>query len=64
MIDPKTGGAHTYHTTNPVPFVLVTDAIKCACSRRCAPATLPDHARHPRPNLNRRYEWRDLRIIK
>src|ERR1700676_1698305 len=25
MIDPKTGGAHTYHTTNPVPFVLVTD---------------------------------------
>jgi 2,3-bisphosphoglycerate-independent phosphoglycerate mutase len=25
MIDPVTGGAHTYHTTNPVPFVLVTD---------------------------------------
>jgi len=25
MIDPTTGGAHTYHTTNPVPFVLVTD---------------------------------------
>jgi 2,3-bisphosphoglycerate-independent phosphoglycerate mutase len=25
MIDPNTGGAHTYHTTNPVPFVLVTD---------------------------------------
>jgi 2,3-bisphosphoglycerate-independent phosphoglycerate mutase len=25
MIDPKTGGAHTYHTTNPVPFILVTD---------------------------------------
>src|SRR5246500_4352085 len=25
MVDPKTGGAHTYHTTNPVPFVLVTD---------------------------------------
>src|SRR6202008_4979208 len=24
MIDPKTGGAHTYHTTNPVPFILVT----------------------------------------
>jgi len=21
----QTGGAHTYHTTNPVPFVLVTD---------------------------------------
>jgi 2,3-bisphosphoglycerate-independent phosphoglycerate mutase len=25
MIDPKTGGAHTYHTTNPVPFILVSD---------------------------------------
>jgi 2,3-bisphosphoglycerate-independent phosphoglycerate mutase len=23
MVDPKTGGAHTYHTTNPVPFILV-----------------------------------------
>jgi 2,3-bisphosphoglycerate-independent phosphoglycerate mutase len=25
MIDPNTGGAHTYHTTNPVPLVLVSD---------------------------------------
>jgi 2,3-bisphosphoglycerate-independent phosphoglycerate mutase len=25
MIDPNTGGAHTYHTLNPVPFILVTD---------------------------------------
>jgi 2,3-bisphosphoglycerate-independent phosphoglycerate mutase len=25
MIDPKTGGPHTYHTTNPVPFILVTE---------------------------------------
>jgi 2,3-bisphosphoglycerate-independent phosphoglycerate mutase len=25
MIDPLTGGPHTYHTTNPVPFVLATD---------------------------------------
>jgi 2,3-bisphosphoglycerate-independent phosphoglycerate mutase len=25
MIDPATGGPHTYHTTNPVPFVLVTE---------------------------------------
>jgi len=26
MIDPLTGGPHTAHTTNPVPFILVTDA--------------------------------------
>jgi 2,3-bisphosphoglycerate-independent phosphoglycerate mutase len=25
MIDPVTGGPHTYHTTNPVPFVLVDE---------------------------------------
>jgi 2,3-bisphosphoglycerate-independent phosphoglycerate mutase len=25
LIDPATGGPHTAHTTNPVPFVLVTD---------------------------------------
>ncbi|HUE57669.1 MAG TPA: 2,3-bisphosphoglycerate-independent phosphoglycerate mutase [Candidatus Udaeobacter sp.] len=25
MIDPATGGPHTYHTTNPVPFILVGD---------------------------------------
>jgi len=25
MVDPATGGPHTYHTTNPVPFILVSD---------------------------------------
>jgi 2,3-bisphosphoglycerate-independent phosphoglycerate mutase len=25
MIDPETGGPHTAHTTNPVPFLLVED---------------------------------------
>ena len=25
MIDPVTKGPHTYHTTNPVPFILVSD---------------------------------------
>ena len=28
MIDPTTGGSHTYHTTNPVPFVLVSEEDK------------------------------------
>jgi 2,3-bisphosphoglycerate-independent phosphoglycerate mutase len=26
MIDPVTGGPHTYHTTNPVPFLLASDS--------------------------------------
>jgi 2,3-bisphosphoglycerate-independent phosphoglycerate mutase len=26
MIDPVTHGPHTYHTTNPVPFILVDDS--------------------------------------
>ena len=25
MIDPTTGGPHTYHTTNPVPFIVVDE---------------------------------------
>ncbi len=25
MIDPVTGGPHTYHTTNPVPFLLMSE---------------------------------------
>jgi 2,3-bisphosphoglycerate-independent phosphoglycerate mutase len=25
MVDPVTGGPHTYHTTNPVPFILVAE---------------------------------------
>ncbi len=29
MIDPMTGGPHTYHTTNPVPFILVTEHDSC-----------------------------------
>jgi 2,3-bisphosphoglycerate-independent phosphoglycerate mutase len=28
LIDPETGGPHTAHTTNPVPFILVTEQRK------------------------------------
>ena len=28
MIDPATGGPHTAHTTNPVPFIVVADDSK------------------------------------
>jgi len=34
LIDPVTGGPHTAHTTNPVPFILVTDAKTGALSLR------------------------------
>jgi 2,3-bisphosphoglycerate-independent phosphoglycerate mutase len=34
MIDPVTGGPQTAHTTNPVPFILVTDAPKGTISLR------------------------------
>ena len=30
MVDPVTGGPHTYHTTNPVPFILVNDGAPIA----------------------------------
>jgi 2,3-bisphosphoglycerate-independent phosphoglycerate mutase len=28
MVDPKTGGPHTAHTTNPVPFIYVSEDAK------------------------------------
>jgi 2,3-bisphosphoglycerate-independent phosphoglycerate mutase len=34
LIDPVTGGPHTAHTTNPVPLILVTDAVKGTVSLR------------------------------
>src|SRR5581483_11223724 len=34
MIDPKTGGPHTYHTTNPVPFLVVSDQTGFALRER------------------------------
>jgi 2,3-bisphosphoglycerate-independent phosphoglycerate mutase len=28
MVDPVSGGPHTYHTTNPVPFIVVSEDAK------------------------------------
>ena len=43
MIDPVTKGPHTYHTTNPVPFILVDDdrASCCAPAARCRTSRPP-----------------------
>jgi 2,3-bisphosphoglycerate-independent phosphoglycerate mutase len=53
MIDPVSGGPHTYHTTNPVPLILVSDADRMQLSsggalRDIAP-TLLGILSHPQP---------------
>jgi 2,3-bisphosphoglycerate-independent phosphoglycerate mutase len=53
MIDPVTGGPHTYHTTNPVPFILVTDddavRLKTGGSLRDIAPTMLSILGQPRP---------------
>jgi 2,3-bisphosphoglycerate-independent phosphoglycerate mutase len=53
MIDPVTGGPHTYHTTNPVPFILVTDddklRLKPGGSLRDIAPTMLSILKQPRP---------------
>jgi 2,3-bisphosphoglycerate-independent phosphoglycerate mutase len=53
MIDPVTGGPHTYHTTNPVPFILVTDddklRLKPGGSLRDIAPTMLSILEQPRP---------------
>ena len=44
MIDPVTGGVHTAHTTNPVPFVAVRADDRGAARRRLAPRRGADGA--------------------
>jgi 2,3-bisphosphoglycerate-independent phosphoglycerate mutase len=65
MIDPVTGGAHTYHTTNPVPFVLVTDdghlALQPGGSLRDIAPTLLGVLGQPQPAD---MTGRDLRVIQ
>ena len=47
MIDPVTKGPHTYHTTNPVPFILVDETQRMLRSRRRAAGYLADRAGIP-----------------
>ena len=53
MIDPKTGGPHTYHTTNPVPFILVSQdhnvKLKPGGSLRDIAPTMLSALGQPRP---------------
>jgi 2,3-bisphosphoglycerate-independent phosphoglycerate mutase len=65
MIDPATGGPHTYHTTNPVPFVLVTDddhvTLQPNGSLRDIAPTMLGVLGQPQPQD---MTGRDLRVIK
>jgi 2,3-bisphosphoglycerate-independent phosphoglycerate mutase len=63
MIDPLNGGPHTYHTTNPVPFICVTenDALKLApggALRDIAPTMLGIMGEPPPKDMT----GRDLRV--
>jgi 2,3-bisphosphoglycerate-independent phosphoglycerate mutase len=64
MIDPATGGPHTYHTTNPVPFILVSDdsklRLKPGGSLRDIAPTMLGALGQPRPSD---MTGTDLRII-
>src|SRR5437870_10530901 len=64
MIDPVTGGPHTYHTTNPVPLILVSDddklRLKPAGSLRDIAPTMLGALGQPRPAD---MTGTDLRII-
>ncbi|MFZ3201756.1 MAG: 2,3-bisphosphoglycerate-independent phosphoglycerate mutase [Candidatus Acidiferrales bacterium] len=63
MIDPVTGGPHTYHTTNPVPFILVTEDARARLqpggSLRDVAPTLLGVLGDPEP---REMTGRDLRV--
>ena len=63
MIDAKTGGPHTYHTTNPVPFILATDdsqfALRNDGSLRDVAPTILGIAGVPEPG---EMTGRDLRV--
>jgi 2,3-bisphosphoglycerate-independent phosphoglycerate mutase len=63
MIDPVTGGPHTYHTTNPVPFILITPdgrlGLKPGGSLRDVAPTLLGILGRPAP---REMTGRDLEI--
>jgi 2,3-bisphosphoglycerate-independent phosphoglycerate mutase len=65
MIDPVTGGPHTYHTTNPVPFILVTEdgqaQLKPGGSLRDISPTLLGVLDLPEPD---EMTGRDLRITR
>jgi 2,3-bisphosphoglycerate-independent phosphoglycerate mutase len=64
MIDPVTGGPHTYHTTNPVPLILVSDddqlRLKPGGSLRDIAPTMLSALGQPRPAD---MTGTDLRII-
>jgi hypothetical protein len=58
MIDPTNGGPHTYHTTNPVPLILVNEARRPLRSWRLASRPRAHHPRSVRLTEACRDVWR------
>ena len=65
MIDPATGGPHTYHTTNPVPLIIVSDEerfqLKTGGALRDVAPTLLSILGQPQP---KDMTGADLRVLK
>ncbi len=66
MIDPATGGPHTAHTTNPVPFIVVSEnaqkfALRPDGSLQDISPTMLGMLEFPQP---KEMTGKDLRILK
>ena len=65
LIDPATGGPHTAHTTNPVPFLLISDepniTLREGGSLRDLSPTLLSMLNIPQPN---QMSGGDLRLVQ
>ncbi len=64
MIDPATGGPHTAHTTNPVPFIVVSEDAQAihAEAQRIAARHLANAAGNAQPGRAEEMTGADLRV--
>ena len=62
MIDPVTGGPHTYHTTNPVPFILVDETRTALRSGGALQDITPTVLGYLGENQPKEMTGRDLRL--
>ncbi len=63
MIDPVTKGPHTYHTTNPVPFILADEARVQLCQGGALQDISPTVLGFLGEKQPKEMSGRDLRIL-